>query len=96
MRVPAGSIAVVRDESGPVTEALLESLDDRGNSLLETTATEHDEAMETVQAATHAAVLSFAIAAKPVPEGFETPIYDQLATLATQMTAASSTHSCTS
>lgn len=67
-----GSIAVVRDESGPVTEALLASFEARGNSLLETTATEHDEAMETVQAATHAAVLSFALAAEPVPDGFET------------------------
>ena len=81
-----GSIAVVRDEAGPVVEELLASLEARGNALIDTTATEHDEAMETVQAATHAAVLSFALAADPVPEGFATPIYEQLATLAEQMT----------
>jgi len=82
-----GSIAVVRDRSGPVTDEVLATLEARGNDLLETTAAEHDEAMETVQAATHAAVLSFALAAKSVPEGFETPIYDALGRLARQVTA---------
>ncbi|AEH37453.1 NAD(P)-binding domain-containing protein [Halopiger xanaduensis] len=81
-----GSIAVVRDAGGPTIDALLAGLEARGNELIETTASEHDEAMETVQAATHAAVLSFALAAEPVPEGFETPIYEGLATLAEQMT----------
>lgn len=82
-----GSIAVVRDRAGPVTDELLAGLAERGNELLETTATEHDEAMETVQAATHAAVLSFALAAKSVPDGFETPIYEGLERLAEQVTA---------
>lgn len=81
-----GSIAVVRDSAGPVTDALLEGLASRGNDLLETTPDEHDEAMETVQAATHAAVLSFAIAASPAPDGFETPIYEGLRTLVEQVT----------
>ncbi|MXV62350.1 prephenate dehydrogenase/arogenate dehydrogenase family protein [Natronorubrum sp. JWXQ-INN-674] len=81
-----GSIAVVRDESGPVLDALLESLTARGNTLVETTATEHDGAMETVQAATHAAVLSFALAADSVPDGFETPIYEELRSLTEQVT----------
>ncbi|SDR00795.1 prephenate dehydrogenase/arogenate dehydrogenase family protein [Natronobacterium texcoconense] len=83
-----GSIAVVRDREGPVTEALLEDLEASGNDLRETTAAEHDEAMETVQATTHAAVLAFALAAESesVPEGFETPIYEQMETLAEQMT----------
>ncbi|ADB60312.1 Prephenate dehydrogenase [Haloterrigena turkmenica DSM 5511] len=81
-----GSIAVVRDETGPTIDALLETLERRGNDLVETTATEHDDAMETVQAATHAAVLSFALATEPVPDGFETPIYEGLETLAEQMT----------
>ncbi|MBZ6496214.1 prephenate dehydrogenase/arogenate dehydrogenase family protein [Natrinema longum] len=81
-----GSIAVVRDRSGPVTDELLARLEARGNGLLETTAAEHDEAMETVQAATHAAVLSFALAAESVPEGFETPIYEGLRRLAGQVT----------
>ena len=81
-----GSIAVVREDVGPTLEALFDALATRGNDLVETTATEHDEAMESVQAATHAAVLSFALAAEPVPEGFETPIYEGLRTLAEQMT----------
>ncbi|NUB91690.1 prephenate dehydrogenase [Haloterrigena sp. SYSU A558-1] len=81
-----GSIAVVRDAAGPTIETLLDALAARGNDLVETTATEHDDAMETVQAATHAAVLSFALAAEPVPDGFETPIYEGLGTLAEQMT----------
>ncbi|WP_306057074.1 prephenate dehydrogenase/arogenate dehydrogenase family protein [Natronococcus wangiae] len=81
-----GSIAVVRENEGAATEALLEALERRGNDLVETTAAEHDEAMETVQASTHAAVLSFALAADSVPDGFETPIYDELRTLAARMT----------
>ncbi|QFU83408.1 prephenate dehydrogenase/arogenate dehydrogenase family protein [Natronorubrum aibiense] len=81
-----GSIAVASDNPGPTIDALLENLVDRGNDPLETTAAEHDEAMETVQAATHAAVLSFALAAESVPDGFETPIYDGLRELAEQVT----------
>ncbi|RQG89903.1 prephenate dehydrogenase [Natrarchaeobius halalkaliphilus] len=81
-----GTIAVVRDRSGPVVDELLRRFERRGNDLVETDAIEHDEAMETVQATTHAAVLSFALAAKSVPDGFETPIYEQLRTLAEQMT----------
>ncbi|THE66044.1 prephenate dehydrogenase/arogenate dehydrogenase family protein [Salinadaptatus halalkaliphilus] len=82
-----GTIAVVRDRSGPATDAILETLEERGNELLETTPSEHDEAMETVQAATHAAVLSFALAVEPAPEGFETPIYEQLEDVLEQLTA---------
>ncbi|WP_226481402.1 prephenate dehydrogenase/arogenate dehydrogenase family protein [Natrinema amylolyticum] len=81
-----GSIAVVRDRSGPVTDELLAGLEARGNALLETTAAEHDEAMESVQSAAHAAVLSFALAAESVPSGFETPIYRGLRRLAEQVT----------
>ncbi|OIB58642.1 prephenate dehydrogenase/arogenate dehydrogenase family protein [Natrialba sp. SSL1] len=81
-----GSIAVVRDVGGPVTDDLLAALAARGNDLVDTTAAEHDDAMETVQAMTHATVLSFALAADSVPDGFETPIYEQLQTLAEQMT----------
>jgi prephenate dehydrogenase len=81
-----GTIAVVRARSGPVTDDLLAGLEARGNDLLETTATDHDEAMETVQAATHAAVLAFALAAEPVPDGFETPIYAGLRRLVRKTT----------
>ncbi|MDQ2049196.1 prephenate dehydrogenase/arogenate dehydrogenase family protein [Natronolimnohabitans sp. A-GB9] len=81
-----GSIAVVSEDAGPTIETLLGDLTDRGNEPIETTATEHDEAMETVQAATHAAVLSFALAAEPVPDGFETPIFEGLRTLVEKLT----------
>jgi prephenate dehydrogenase len=49
-----------------------------GNDLFETTPEEHDTAMETVQARTHAALLAFALAAEDVPEPFGTPVYDRL------------------
>ena len=81
-----GSIAVVRDDDGTTIEALFADLKAAGNDLVETTATEHDETMETVQAAAHAAVLSFALVAESVPDGFETPIYEGLRTLAEQVT----------
>ena len=81
-----GFVAVVREESGPVTDAIIGDLEACGNDLVETDAREHDEAMESVQAAAHAAVLSFALAADPVPEGFETPIYEGLRDLAETVT----------
>ncbi len=81
-----GTVAVVREERGPVTAAILEDIVADGNDLLETTVDEHDEAMETIQASTHAAILSFALAAQSVPEGFETPVYDGLRDLAKTVT----------
>ena len=73
-----GNVAVVRDAAGPVTDALVEDLRAAGNDLYETTPEEHDEAMETVQASAHAAVLAFALAADDVPEGLATPVYEDL------------------
>ncbi len=81
-----GSIAVAVDEGGPTTEALLAQLEGAGNTIRETTASEHDDAMETVQAATHAAILAFALAAEPAPEGFATPTYAGLTELVAQLT----------
>ena len=81
-----GNVPVVADASGPVTDAVREALAARGNDLFETTAEEHDRAMETVQARTHAAVLSFALAADPVADQFHTPISAGLAALADQVT----------
>ena len=81
-----GSIPVVRDRSGPVSDKILDSLRDRGNYVFETTPADHDSAMESVQAATHTAILSFALAATPVPDEFETPVYSQLRTVAEQLT----------
>ncbi|MFC7215297.1 prephenate dehydrogenase [Saliphagus sp. GCM10025334] len=84
-----GSIATVRARRGPVTDSLLSALESAGNRLVETTAEEHDRAMESVQAAAHAAILSFALAAERVPEGFQTPVYDDLERLATYVTGGS-------
>ncbi|UPW00480.1 prephenate dehydrogenase/arogenate dehydrogenase family protein [Halorussus gelatinilyticus] len=81
-----GNVAVVADESGPVTERILDALATAGNRLVETTPDEHDSAMETVQAGTHAAVLSFALAAEEVPEGLTTPIFEDLSAVAEQVT----------
>jgi prephenate dehydrogenase len=80
-----GNVAVVADESGPVTDAITAALAAVGNDCFETTAAEHDEAMETVQARAHAAVLAFGLAAEEVPEGFETPISAGLADLVDQV-----------
>ncbi|AGB15476.1 prephenate dehydrogenase [Halovivax ruber XH-70] len=73
-----GSIAVVAENRGPLTAAILADLEAAGNDLVETTAAEHDAAMGSVQAATHAAVLSFGLAAERVPSTFETPVYAAL------------------
>jgi prephenate dehydrogenase len=69
-----GNVAVVADAPGPATDRVREALAARGNDLFETTPDEHDEAMETVQARTHAAVLAFALAAEEVPDRFQTPV----------------------
>ena len=81
-----GNVAFVTDESGSVTDTLLAAIDSRGNTLVETTAAEHDDAMTTVQAGTHAAILAFALSANSVPEGLRTPVYDELSALADHVT----------
>lgn len=81
-----GNVPLVADETGPITETVRSALDARGNDLFETTATEHDGAMETVQARTHAAVLAYALAAEDVDERFHTPISSELDALAEQVT----------
>ncbi|WP_302082857.1 prephenate dehydrogenase/arogenate dehydrogenase family protein [Salinibaculum rarum] len=81
-----GNVPLVPDATGPVTDSVRAALDARGNDLFETTAAEHDEAMETVQARTHAAVLAYALAAKEVDERFHTPISSELDALAGQVT----------
>ncbi|WP_135825775.1 prephenate dehydrogenase [Halorussus ruber] len=81
-----GNVAVVADQRGPTVDSMLNALETAGNLLVETTPEEHDEAMETVQAGTHAAVLSFALAAEEVPEGLTTPIFEELSAVAEQVT----------
>ncbi|MFB6107710.1 MAG: prephenate dehydrogenase/arogenate dehydrogenase family protein [Haloplanus sp.] len=69
-----GNVAVVADAPGPVTDAVRADVAAAGNHLFETTVTEHDAAMETVQAGAHAAVLAYALAAADVREEFATPV----------------------
>jgi len=76
-----GRIAAVTAADGPTVGRLREALADAGNDLFETTPEEHDTAMETVQARTHAALLAFALAAEDVPEPFGTPVYDGVESL---------------
>lgn len=81
-----GNVAAVVDEAGPTTDDVRAALAARGNTVFETTADEHDTAMETVQAQTHAAVLSFGLAAADVPDEFQTPISEELFALVEQVT----------
>ncbi|WP_332899349.1 prephenate dehydrogenase/arogenate dehydrogenase family protein [Haladaptatus sp. CMSO5] len=82
-----GTIAVASANAGPVTARLRKALEAAGNTLFETTAEEHDTAMETVQAKTHAAILAFALAADDVPDEFHTPISEGLFDLVEQVTS---------
>ncbi|WP_338729139.1 prephenate dehydrogenase/arogenate dehydrogenase family protein [Haladaptatus sp. DJG-WS-42] len=82
-----GTIAAASNNAGPVTARLRKALEAAGNSLFETTAEEHDTAMETVQAKTHAAILAFALAADDVPDEFHTPISEGLFSLVDQVTS---------
>lgn len=76
-----GNVAVATGESGPVSDRLLAVLADRGNDLVETTAAAHDDAMATVQAGAHAAILAYGLAAEDVPDGLQTPVSASLADL---------------
>jgi prephenate dehydrogenase len=69
-----GNVAVVADAATESTERVLETLREAGNACFETTPAEHDDAMETVQAGAHAAILAFALAAESVPDEFQTPV----------------------
>ncbi|KAB1188624.1 MULTISPECIES: prephenate dehydrogenase/arogenate dehydrogenase family protein [Haloferax] len=69
-----GNVAAVVDEAGPFSDDIVTDLAAAGNHVFETTPDEHDTAMETVQAAAHAAVLAFGLAADDVRDEFATPI----------------------
>jgi prephenate dehydrogenase len=81
-----GNVAVVADAPGPVTDALREDLVAAGNRCFETTSEEHDRAMETVQAAAHAAVVAYGLAAESVRPEFATPVSDGLSDLVRTVT----------
>lgn len=81
-----GNVAAVVDAEGPVTDAVRDRLAAEGNEVFETTVAEHDEAMETVQARAHTAVLAFALAAEEVPDAFHTPVSSALEELVERIT----------
>jgi prephenate dehydrogenase len=81
-----GNVAAVVDSDGATVAAIREALTARGNTWVETDASTHDEAMETVQAGAHAAVLAFALAAQDVPDEFQTPVSAGLFDLVEQVT----------
>lgn len=83
-----GNVAVVTDADGPRSETIREALTRRGNDLYETTPTEHDEAMATVQTRAHAAILAYALAAEDtdVPDELHTPVSAALGDLVAQVT----------
>ena len=81
-----GNVAAVHDAAGPVTEHVRETLAAAGNRLFDTTPAEHDEAMETVQASAHAAVIAYALAAEDVRDEFATPVSETLSGLVKTVT----------
>ncbi len=81
-----GRIAYVPGESGPIVERVRERLREVGNDVFETTAGDHDDAMEKVQTGAHTAVLAYALAAGDVDERFHTPVSEPLAELARTVT----------
>ncbi|MFB6234004.1 MAG: prephenate dehydrogenase/arogenate dehydrogenase family protein [Halopenitus sp.] len=87
-RVP-GNVAVVVDDGGPVVDAICEDVERQGNDVFETTAAEHDDAMETVQAGAHAAIIAWRLAGEDVREEFHTPVSSALDDLADTVTEGS-------
>jgi len=82
-----GTVAVVVDAGGPTIDSLLADLEDAENELVATTPEEHDRAMESVQAAAHAAIVAYGLARESVPEGFATPVSAALDDLLAQVTS---------
>ncbi|KKF39091.1 prephenate dehydrogenase, partial [Halorubrum saccharovorum] len=87
-RVP-GNVDAVVDEGGPVIEGISAAIEAGGNEVFETSAREHDEAMETVQAGAHAAVLAWRLAGDDVREEFHTPVSAALDEVADTVTEGS-------
>lgn len=80
-----GSIPAVIDEPGSVIATVDRWFRNRGNHIVETTPAEHDQAMESIQAAAHTAVIAYGIAVERVPEGFQTPVSAELDRLVEQV-----------
>lgn len=75
-----GNVAFVPGEDGPLLASVRAAMRDAGNEVFETTAAEHDDAMATVQAGAHAAVLAYGLVAADadVREEFHTPVSRRL------------------
>jgi prephenate dehydrogenase len=80
-----GTIAVVTAAGGEWVDAVVDALVAAGNDPFETTAEEHDTAMESVQASAHAAVLAYALASEDVPDRFHTPVSSGIEALVEQV-----------
>jgi prephenate dehydrogenase len=80
-----GNVPVVTGTSGEILAAVWETLEQRGNTVFETTPTEHDEMMETVQARAHATILAYGLAGESVPERFQTAVSKHLDALVAQV-----------
>jgi prephenate dehydrogenase len=78
-------VAVVTAAGGKWVDTVVDALVAAGNDPFETTAAEHDTAMESVQAGAHAAVLAYAMAAEDIPERFHTPVSAGLESLVEQV-----------
>ncbi|WP_418284800.1 prephenate dehydrogenase [Halorubrum sp. DTA46] len=87
-RVP-GNVACVVDAGGPTLDEVSAAIAAGGNDVFETTAEEHDAAMETVQAGAHAAVLAWRLAGDEVRDEFHTPVSAALDDVADTVTEGS-------
>jgi prephenate dehydrogenase len=74
-------------DADSVTAGIEAALRAAGNEPFVTTPEEHDRAMRTVQARTHAAVLAIALAAEPIDERFHTPVSRALSEVAARVTS---------
>jgi prephenate dehydrogenase len=81
-----GNVPVVVVRDGPAIGRIRSSLEAAGNEVFETTAEEHDRAMETVQAKAHTAVLAYALVAEEVDPRFHTALSEPLSELVTGLT----------
>ena len=81
-----GSVPMVTVEGGPTIDRIAAALESAGNDVFETTVATHDDAMETVQAKAHTAVLAYALAAGDVDQRFHTALSGPLSELVDGLT----------
>ena len=82
-----GRIAYVPGEVGATVGRVRSAFAATGNDVFETTAADHDTAMESVQGAAHAAVLAYALATDDVADAFATPVSAALEDVARTVTS---------